>query len=167
MRRTKTEYTPANSSKNCAPMDLNMSIMDGFQVLHKLKSNPETEHIPVIILTARIDIESERRCLQEGVTDYIKKPWDPAELQERIAIIVGPRELEREGYVTKSAKTGESGGATRSRSVLRGASTIISLGEKDLPLRPDVKIPWRWPKVGYRTLYSRRKGGYNIAGHQA
>ena len=77
MRRTKTEYTPANSSKNCAPMDLNMPIMDGFQALHKLKSNPETEHIPVIILTARIDIESERRCLQAGVTDYIKKPWQP------------------------------------------------------------------------------------------
>tara|TARA_Y100001001_G_scaffold162334_1_gene188610 strand:+ start:114 stop:230 length:117 start_codon:yes stop_codon:yes gene_type:complete len=38
-------------------MDLNMPIMDGFQVLHKLKSNPETEHIPVIISTARIDIE--------------------------------------------------------------------------------------------------------------
>jgi len=110
MRRTKTEYTPANSSKNCAPMDLNMPIMDGFQVLHKLKSNPETEHIPVIILTARIDIESERRCLQAGVTDYIKKPWDPAELQERIAIIVGARELEREDYVTKSAKSGDKWG---------------------------------------------------------
>ena len=91
-------------------MDLNMPIMDGFQVLHKLKSNPETEHIPVIILTAMIDIESERRCLQAGVTDYIKKPWDPAELQERIAIIVGARELEREGYVTKSAKTGDKWG---------------------------------------------------------
>ena len=65
----------------------------------------------MIILTARIDIESERRCLQAGVTDYIKKPWDPAELQERIAIIAGARELEREGYVTKSAKTGDKWGS--------------------------------------------------------
>ena len=95
---------------NIILLDLNMPIMDGFQVLHKLKSNPETEHIPVIILTARIDIESERRCLQSGVTDYIKKPWGPAELQERIAIIVGARELEREGYVTKSAKSGDKWG---------------------------------------------------------
>ena len=95
---------------NIILLDLNMPIMDGFQVLHKLKSNPETENIPVIVLTARIDIESERRCMQAGATDYIKKPWGPAELQERIAIIVGARELEREGYVTKSAKSGDKWG---------------------------------------------------------
>lgn len=89
---------------NIILLDLNMPIMDGFQVLHKLKSNPETERIPVIILTARIDAESERRCMAAGATDYIKKPWGPAELQERIAIIVGAKELEREGYVTLKAK---------------------------------------------------------------
>ena len=89
---------------NIILLDLNMPIMDGFQVLHKLKNNPETERIPVIVLTARIDAESERRCMQAGAADYIKKPWGPAELQERIAIIVGARELEREGYLTLKAK---------------------------------------------------------------
>ena len=98
-------YADAISEKpNIILLDLNMPIMDGFQVLHKLKSNPETERIPVIVLTARIDAESERRCMAAGATDYIKKPWGPAELQERIAIIVGARELEREGYVTQKAK---------------------------------------------------------------
>ena len=48
----------------------------------------------MIVLTARIDAESERRCMAAGATDYIKKPWGPAELQERIAIIVGARELD-------------------------------------------------------------------------
>jgi len=81
-----------------------MPIMDGFEVLHKLKGNPETERIPVIVLTARIDAESERRCMGAGATDYIKKPWGPAELQERVAILVGAKELEREGYVTQKAK---------------------------------------------------------------
>ena len=95
--------TAISDSPNIILLDLNMPIMDGFQVLHKLKSNPETERIPVIVLTARIDAESERRCMAAGATDYIKKPWGPAELQERIAIIVGARELEREGYVTKKA----------------------------------------------------------------
>ena len=93
-----------SDSPNIILLDLNMPIMDGFEVLRKLKSNPETERIPVIVLTARIDAESERRCMAAGATDYIKKPWGPAELQERIAIIVGARELEREGYVTKKAK---------------------------------------------------------------
>ena len=93
-----------SDSPNIILLDLNMAIMDGFQVLHKLKNNPETVRIPVIVLTARIDAESERRCMAAGATDYIKKPWGPAELQERIAIIVGVREPEREGYVTQKAK---------------------------------------------------------------
>mgnify|MGYP002525632470 FL=1 len=93
-----------SDSPNIILLDLNMPIMDGFEVLHKLKSNPETERIPVIVLTARIDAESERRCMAAGATDYIKKPWGPAELQERIAIIVGAKELERERYVTQKAK---------------------------------------------------------------
>ena len=93
-----------SDSPNIILLDLNMAIMDGFQVLHKLKNNPETVRIPVIVLTTRIDAESERRCMAAGATDYIKKPWGPAELQERIAIIVGAREPEREGYVTQKAK---------------------------------------------------------------
>jgi len=93
-----------SDSPNIILLDLNMAIMDGFQVLHKLKNNPETVRIPVIVLTARIDAESERRCMAAGATDYIKKPWGPAELQERIAIIVGAREPECEGYVTQKAK---------------------------------------------------------------
>ena len=93
-----------SDSPNIILLVLNMAIMDGFQVLHKLKNNPETVRIPVIVLTARIDAESERRCMAAGATDYIKKPWGPAELQERIAIIVGAREPEREGYVTQKAK---------------------------------------------------------------
>ncbi len=98
-------YADAISEQpNIILLDLNMPIMDGFQVLHKLKSNPETDRIPVIVLTARIDAESERRCMAAGATDYIKKPWGPAELQERIAIIVGARELEREGYITQKTK---------------------------------------------------------------
>ena len=93
-----------SDSPNIILLDLNMAIMDGFQVLNKLKNNPETVRIPVIVLTARIDAESERRCMAAGATDYIKKPWGPAELQERIAILVGAKELEREGYVTQKAK---------------------------------------------------------------
>jgi len=47
-----------SDSPNIILLDLNMPIMDGFEVLHKLKGNPETERIPVIVLTARIEAES-------------------------------------------------------------------------------------------------------------
>ena len=50
------------------------------------KQNPETRAIPVIILTARIDPESECRCHRSGAVHYIKKPWGQGELEDRIAI---------------------------------------------------------------------------------
>ena len=72
-------------------LDLMMPVMDGFAVLRKLKSSRETERIPVIMLTSRIDAASERRCMQDGATDYVKKPWGPGELDDRIAIALGYR----------------------------------------------------------------------------
>ena len=83
-------YQMAISEKpNIILLDLMMPVMDGFQVLSKLKSNPETRRIPVIILTAKIDAESERRCMQSGAVDYIKKPWGPGEIVDRISMALG------------------------------------------------------------------------------
>ena len=73
-------------------LDLMMPVMDGFEVLSILKSNPDTRAIPVIILTAKIDSESERRCMRSGAADYIKKPWGPGEIGDRIALVLGYRE---------------------------------------------------------------------------
>ena len=86
-------YQMAISEKpNIIMLDLMMPVMDGFDVLSKLKSNPQTKRIPVIILTAKIDAESERRCMRSGAVDYIKKPWGPGELGDRIAMVLGYRE---------------------------------------------------------------------------
>ena len=74
-------------------LDLMMPVMDGFEVLRKLKSDSSTQTIPVIILTARIDAASERECMRLGATDYIKKPWGPKELEDRIGMALGYPEL--------------------------------------------------------------------------
>ena len=78
-------------------MDLNMPVMDGLAALSKLKGNPDTEKIPVIILTGRIDAASERECMQAGAIDYIKKPWGGQELEDRVAMALNyPDDLGRE-----------------------------------------------------------------------
>ena len=74
-------------------LDLMMPVMDGFEVLRRLKDDPSTRHIPVIMLTAKIDAASERECMRLGATDYVKKPWGPHELEERIAMALGYPEL--------------------------------------------------------------------------
>jgi adenylate cyclase len=65
-------------------LDINMPEMDGFQVCAALKSNPATDRIPVIMLTAQVDVESRVTGLQLGADDYLPKPFHPRELIARI-----------------------------------------------------------------------------------
>jgi len=55
-------------------LDLNMPVMDGFQVLTKLKSNEATRKIPVIILTTTDEKREIDRCYELGCNIYVTKP---------------------------------------------------------------------------------------------
>ena len=102
-------YSQARSEKpDLIVLDLMMPVMSGFEVLQKLKQNPVTKRIPVIILTAKIDATSERECMRLGAADYIKKPWGPHELEERIGMLLRYPDLSKpETFRTQSfrAKT--------------------------------------------------------------
>ncbi len=65
-------------------LDLNMPVLDGYQVLDKLKSDPRTKHIPVIILTTTDDDREVRRCYELGCNIYITKPVDYVEFSNAI-----------------------------------------------------------------------------------
>lgn len=57
--------------------DVMMPGMSGFDVCRQLKSNPDTARIPVIFVTAAMDIEDERLGFEVGAVDYIHKPVTP------------------------------------------------------------------------------------------
>ena len=93
-------YRKAQSDKpDLILLDLMMPVIDGFEVLRRLKENPNTSQIPVIILTAKIDAASERECMNLGAVDYIKKPWDPGELEDRIGMALGYPNLNTPGVL--------------------------------------------------------------------
>ena len=60
--------------------DVMMPVMDGFEVLRKLKEQTNTTHIPVIMLTAKSDHTSKIQGLTNEATDYLTKPFDAEEL---------------------------------------------------------------------------------------
>ncbi|KAB2914238.1 MAG: response regulator [Bacteroidetes bacterium] len=71
--------------------DILMPKMDGFELLERLKSNPQTEHIPVILLTAKTMMDSKLRGLKIGADDYITKPFNVDELVLRATNLVQTR----------------------------------------------------------------------------
>jgi len=69
-------------------LDTNMPVMDGHQMLSHLRNDPELKDVPVIMLTARCEPEDVTTASGYGVSGYVTKPFDFAELKEKIANVL-------------------------------------------------------------------------------
>ncbi|MBI3218258.1 MAG: response regulator [Bacteroidetes bacterium] len=72
--------------------DVMMPRMNGIDLLEKVKHNEKTSHIPIILLTAKADLESRLRGLKIGADGYLAKPFVVEELLFRIANLLSLRE---------------------------------------------------------------------------
>ena len=66
--------------------DLEMPRIDGFKFLSMMKSRPELQDMPVIMLTGRDDRDLKIKGLEQGASDYITKPFDVEELVARVRV---------------------------------------------------------------------------------
>lgn len=65
-------------------LDIQMPVMDGFEVCRQIKANAATANIPIIFITARSDTQSILHGFEMGAVDYISKPFQEAELLARV-----------------------------------------------------------------------------------
>jgi len=78
--------------------DVMMPGTDGIEVLQKLKSTPQTSHIPVILLTAKDNEESMLEGLKYGADGYVTKPFNHESLRQQILNIVQHRNILRDRF---------------------------------------------------------------------
>jgi len=78
--------------------DVMMPGMNGFDVSRMIRGDARTSHIPIILLTARVDQESRLRGWNENIDDYLNKPFEPTDLQARITSLLAVRSILQQRY---------------------------------------------------------------------
>ncbi len=99
--------------------DIIMPIMDGYQLISKLKASDTWRGIPLIMLTARADIRDKLEALRIGVDDYLIKPFNEGELQARIRNLLA-RAAQRQAKEVPVQPNGSSAGPVHSRPPISG-----------------------------------------------
>lgn len=101
-------------------LDVMMPGMDGFETCRRIKSNPKTHHIPVVLVTALDQVSDKVRGLQSGADDFLTKPVD------EIALITRVRNLARLKTLTDEmlmrALTGRQMGLSEDAALLKALS---------------------------------------------
>lgn len=70
-------------------VDMNMPEMEGTEVVKHIRANPRIGHIPIIMFTAMGEVEYKMAGFDAGADDYLTKPTEPAELVERVEVLLG------------------------------------------------------------------------------
>jgi CheY-like chemotaxis protein len=71
-------------------MDVMMPRLDGLAAASRLKSDPDTSTIPIVMVTARAQAADRRAGVAAGVDAYLTKPFDPDELVETVLALLPP-----------------------------------------------------------------------------
>ncbi|MCP4713433.1 MAG: response regulator [Planctomycetes bacterium] len=77
-------------------LDIMMPRMSGFEVCRRLKNNPETKDIPVVMVTALNELADVERGVDSGADDFLSKPINKLELLTRVKSVLRVRHLKGE-----------------------------------------------------------------------
>ncbi len=77
-----------NESPDIILLDVMMPGMDGFEVCKRIKDNPLTAHIPVVMVTALTDVSDRIKGLESGADDFLSKPLNDIALMSRVRSLV-------------------------------------------------------------------------------
>ena len=85
-------------------LDLMLPLMDGWEICRRVKSDTETKHIPILMLTARSSAEDVVQGLDLGADDYMRKPFPLDELLARVRVLL--RRTQQQADIRKIIENG-------------------------------------------------------------
>jgi two-component system phosphate regulon response regulator PhoB len=113
--------------------DWMMPMMSGLELTRRLKREPITAEIPIILLTAKSDEEDKIKGFEAGIDDYVVKPFSPRELLARIKAVL------RRGNVDLDGKPLIAGNMQLDRSSQRASiktQNLIEMNQAEITLGP-------------------------------
>lgn len=78
--------------------DVMMPVMDGMEMIRQIKSDPLICHIPIVVLSAKSSLDDRIEGLENGIDDYLTKPFSASYLKARIANLIHQRELLQQSF---------------------------------------------------------------------
>ncbi len=91
----------SKEAPDCILLDITMPVMDGIEMLTKLKADAALKHIPVIMLTAEAGKETVMKIAKIGIRDYMVKPFNEDTLIEKIGRVIDLRPISEQQEVRK------------------------------------------------------------------
>lgn len=81
-------FIEQNAPPRLALLDIMMPYIDGYQLVSLIRSKPDWENIPVVMLSSKTQEKDIVRALEAGANDYIAKPFQPGELVTRVKMLM-------------------------------------------------------------------------------
>lgn len=122
-------------------LDVMMPDMNGYEVCRRLRKNPDTKGIPIIMFTAKTLIDDKVAGFEAGADDYLTKPTHPAELASRVKAILARHAVQRPAAVNRGTTIGvlgAKGGVGTTTIALNIAAARLMAGEN--PVVADFRL---------------------------
>lgn len=137
--------------------DVMMPVMDGFELCKQIKSNLDTCHIPVILLTAKSEFDAKINGLELGADAYIDKPFSPVHLHVQVSNLLANRNKVKEHFANSPLAHIKSMASTEAdEQFLEEINNIVLEHIEDPAL--DVEKLAKYMNMSRPTLYRKLKG---------
>src|SRR5690606_4964883 len=140
---------------NLIILDVMMPDMDGYEVCRRLRAEPVTASIPIIMFTAKTMVDDKVAGFEAGADDYLTKPTHPAELSSRVKAVLQRSQQKQQNVVRQTSGSSSGGFSIAFLGVKGGVGTTTlaanvgaALAQRDSTILADLR-----PGQGALGLY--------------